>query len=93
MLLPSSLIDGCFDSCHVVPQVVRNLHKSQFLAVKSDRVELQCARVVVADDSICRGCGRLLGNKVFYRYPSGVVLCSRCVGAGGGAIAQEQQQQ
>lgn len=60
-------------------QVVRALRRAQHLSAQADRAELQQARVLVSDESACRGCGRLLGGRVFFRYPSGVVLCGRCV--------------
>jgi hypothetical protein len=37
--------------------------------------------VVHTDSTACHGCGRLTGNKVFFRLPTGVVMCSRCSGA------------
>ncbi len=43
----------------------------------------QAHRVVVNEESTCRGCQRPQSTRVFYRYPSGVVLCARwgaCVG-------------
>eukprot|EP00198_Chlamydomonas_reinhardtii_P002350 XP_001691686.1 hypothetical protein CHLREDRAFT_145137 [Chlamydomonas reinhardtii] len=44
---------------------------------------LQTARVVVAEETVCRGCQRPLGAKVFYRFPTGVVMCARCARPGG----------
>jgi len=84
-------------------QVTKALTRARHLSVQADRAELQTGRVVVGDDTGCRGCGRLLGGRVLYRYPSGVVLCGRCVGPGGGGggssgvvdlqPSQQQQQQ
>jgi hypothetical protein len=68
-------------------QVVRALSRARHLAAQAERAELLGGRVVVGDDTGCRGCGRLLGGRVFFRYPSGVVLCGRCVGPGAGAGA------
>ncbi len=48
-------------------QVVRALHRSQNLGARAERGELQAARVVVTDESTCRGCQRLLGSKIFFR--------------------------
>jgi hypothetical protein len=59
--------------------VVRALHRGQNLAARAERVELEMGRVAVADDTPCRGCHRLLGDRVFWRYPSGVVMCGRCM--------------
>jgi hypothetical protein len=46
-------------------------------------VGLQAGRVLLTDDTACNGCGRLIGSAVFFRLPSGVVVCSRCSGAVG----------
>ncbi|GFR48494.1 hypothetical protein Agub_g10393, partial [Astrephomene gubernaculifera] len=59
-------------------QVLRALHRAQNLALRAELAQLQSSRVVVSDETLCRGCQRPLGSKVFYRYPSGVVLCGRC---------------
>ncbi len=66
-------------------QVVRALHRARHLAAQAERAECEGARVVVDEGTGCRGCGRLLGGRVIYRYPSGVVLCGRCVGPGAAA--------
>lgn len=59
----------------------RNLQRCRRLGGHAELVELQNQRVLVTDDTACNGCGRFIGSKVFYRYPSGVVVCSRCSGA------------
>eukprot|EP00879_Flechtneria_rotunda_P016169 GHRR01016913.1.p1 GENE.GHRR01016913.1~~GHRR01016913.1.p1 ORF type:complete len:623 (+),score=242.39 GHRR01016913.1:648-2516(+) len=74
-------------------QVVRNLQRCRQLASKAELVQLQGARVLLTDDTACHGCGRLIGGKVFYRYPSGVIMCSRCSGTlGGEAVVGRMQE-
>jgi len=60
-------------------QVVRGLTRGQNLAARAHLVELSSQHVLVGDDTVCRGCHRLLGDKVFYRYPTGMIMCGRCV--------------
>ncbi len=60
-------------------QLVRALQRGQNLSLRAEVAELEGARVVVGEDTPCRGCQRLLGDRVFWRYPSGVVMCSRCM--------------
>ena len=81
-------------------RVERALRRARHVALAAERAELLAAgRVVIGDSSACRGCGRLLGGRVVFRLPSGVVLCGRCVGptppeaTGAVAAAAEEQQQ
>lgn len=67
--------------------VLRNLHKSANIAARIAKVEALSERVVVGDETPCRGCGRRIGGRVFYRYPSGAVMCDRCAKAGEGGMA------
>ncbi|GLI64853.1 hypothetical protein VaNZ11_008236, partial [Volvox africanus] len=60
-------------------QVLRALHRAQNLALRGELAQLQANRVVVVEETLCRGCQRTLATQVFYRYPSGVVLCARCI--------------
>lgn len=60
-------------------QVMRHLSKGQNLTARISKVEALSERIVVTDETSCKGCSRRLGSKVFYRYPSGAVLCDRCV--------------
>uniref|UniRef100_A0A383VGG5 Uncharacterized protein n=1 Tax=Tetradesmus obliquus TaxID=3088 RepID=A0A383VGG5_TETOB len=62
-------------------QVVRSLYRCRRLAAHAELVQLQAQRVFHTEDTACNGCGRLIGSKVFYRYPSGVLVCGRCSGA------------
>ncbi|MEW5300203.1 MAG: hypothetical protein WDW36_003149 [Sanguina aurantia] len=60
-------------------QVVKSLTRAQNLSVRTERAELLGRSVVIAEDSLCRGCHKPLGDRVFYRYPSGMLLCNSCV--------------
>ena len=60
-------------------QVVRALHRGQNLSLRAEKAQLEMARVAVSEETPCRGCHRLLGDRVFWRYPSGVVMCGRCM--------------
>ncbi|EFJ47553.1 hypothetical protein VOLCADRAFT_91994 [Volvox carteri f. nagariensis] len=57
-------------------QILRALHRAQNLALRAEVAHLQASRVVLTDESLCPGCQRPLTTQVFYRYPSGVVLCA-----------------
>ncbi|GIM01063.1 hypothetical protein Vretimale_5917 [Volvox reticuliferus] len=61
-------------------QVLRALHRAQNLALRGELAQLQANRVLVVEETLCRGCQRALATQVFYRYPSGVVLCARWEG-------------
>lgn len=63
----------------LVSQVVKSLTRAQNLSVRTQHAELLSQRVLVAEDSLCRGCHKPLGNRVFHRYPSGMLLCNSCV--------------
>lgn len=71
----------------LLPRCRRSLHRCRSLASHAELLELQRGRVLLTDDTTCNGCGRLIGLRVFYRLPSGVVVCSRCSGAVGGLAA------
>jgi hypothetical protein len=74
---------------HVFCCCCRSLHRCRRLAAHTDLVQLQAQRVFLSDDTACNGCGRLIGSRVFDRYPSGVLVCGRCSGAVAAASGAE----